>query len=280
MDSVSTSTPSLFDKLERVELTPTARIDSVDQNACDSALSDYQATLDEITAMERAVLPLTPDVHEGDHESWLRTRSWSERFIENAKREFEDGRKEARRAFVQSIVQHFEQRHGISLNIYPLEFDEAADLTVDQVLDRVLDKLGGRTFNDAAAGQLRAEFKRIMFGRVSVAKKTVRLPNVLTYREEYGGGYRLDYGQDGYYRTFVRALSHFEKPECTTELSGIAHTLPHRQVGGIRVDFSETYDLFADRITSVRFYKNGNIAITFPDGESAQAFVRTFDLLA
>lgn len=174
-----------------------------------------------------------------------------------------------------AITQHFNEKHHVKLELSAY-FEEVDTPTFEDIEARVLTQLCGKSLDESASDQIKANFQKHIYSRtVKLGKSFIDLSNYVywySFGVTYRDAYEIDFQGVRKMQALYRALNLFEDGNL-----GEAHNLT-RRCGERKPPVGEAIELGYEKITSLTFFKNGKVRVTFSAPEHVQAFATAYDL--
>ncbi|WP_240416750.1 hypothetical protein [Paenibacillus periandrae] len=250
-----------LEKIEKVQIVNSNRIDADDQFFCESQEKVYRDTV-------ALFISITEQL-----------KSAGSHFVQRYKDigHFEDRLPEIKEEHVYGICRYFEKKYNVTLNKERIHSKyKKQDVTVDLVLDEIFVELGGYNFKEKADNEIKTEMRRIATiqnvfgGKVKSNRVTIEKTGAVSHCSIF---HRFSLGDNS--TAIFKALTHFECGRVEEhELFGTHYgRYQHDRSGDV---IFEKLDLDLDKVQSIKFFKNKKVEIEFKSGAAALAFANDY----
>lgn len=178
------------------------------------------------------------------------------------------------RAFENRIIEYFNEKYNIkvdsSTNDDEYTIKNQKSPRWEDVVQKVIAHLGGRTFYDTAKDEMKNNFlndvKKYKGGHnVSVKSKVITIHNAIYVYDRFDGTSYIDYGSARKLEQFLQYLILCADDQIIDTSSAI------QGLDTLHTDFSRWYDTASNSIESVKVYKNQRIDFRFKTASAALA---------
>lgn len=289
----------LLEKFNAVEVKTDDRITQRDKDFCEQHQAAYENAVTSYTEMLRLWLTLDERQKEllgdaqGEHYDRYLCGREDVRINNYGVKSHVD---ELHRLFIQTIIEHFCESHGIELNEYrimdallknpddllkPLEEKwsdmprQRTPIRYETIVDLIYEQMDGQSFDEFAMSQLKDNCYNAVRGFGRDAVEVERKKAVIRLRGRFCHMY-LNYGREEWsvqerLKSILKAAAYYE----TGEFGNIPERL-WELIKGETLHYG--YVMFTDcqKISELQMYKNGRVDLSFSSEDSAREFFNVF----
>lgn len=287
---------SLFEKLEKVEVSKKSRITPSDEaflikiqkekDQAQKQLESCRAIL-QAEAEKQKELNLSKIVENGEYrrnnDPYLRASQrehWQDAYMFDYNYPLlaiKKNLKSLNRFFFSKVIRHFNDTYHLTVSSSISEkLDQEKDLHFEKVLDYLFDELGGMDLTESGEKKIISDFRDKISGPYSyrgaeVKGKKVVIDSFFYVRQRYNGAYELDSREER--NILASALSYFEQ-KCLEPLNHIIRSIPEGEF-----DIKEKHSFHcSDKIDNIKVFKNNRLDIEFVSSALAREFYKLFEL--
>ncbi|WP_350303291.1 hypothetical protein [Bacillus pumilus] len=257
---------NLLQKLEAVEIDHTSRISQEDEQFCVKEQTLYnqaRLTLNKADKEIKALLSLDSQ----------------ERYVSKygVVREMEKAKEDCYKAFIRAITLYFSEKYTVEFNyekFYKL-FSLEELTTYKQVLDQLIEALGGFSFTEMSNEQIKNKINEAVY-KFEVKKSTLHLPSFVNFDSDWMGGLQISWRNEEKLTKLFDALSLFEYGE-STKINKFVSIEKEMREGSRKAFIFDKYEMENfNKIKSFKAFKNGKVSIEFHTLELANEFANTY----
>lgn len=243
---------NLLSKFEEVKIDSLGYIDDQDQKTFEALQAEC------IDALKAVDLTL----------SFLDKNPFSNSYYKNSElvKQLEQGKKGMKIKFANDIRDHLESKYGVT--ILSFDFENFKDIDYIDVLDKIIQNLGGYTFKEKAFFEIQKSIANHIYKpNVSVKNVTVNIKNFI----HFASITYIMYEQDKL-KHLLNAIEYFE-----TEKVILRNELKELLWRRDREDWLNSYScLTTNKVKALKSFKNSSFQLKFDSNASALAFAQTF----
>lgn len=181
--------------------------------------------------------------------------------------------------FVSCLSYYFQRNYSVTIDNEKInkKFGENIEITYNDILDEIIEQLGGFSFSEKAEKEIKDKLKertrsyyRDNTPRVKVAKNKITINDYCYFESRWGGGRSLHYNYNEYIEDLFRAFSYYQEKstKMTEEYKAIYDSLRNK--------YEPDFELNNGMVTKLKFYQNRKVDIWFANSDMANQFAKDF----
>ena len=257
---------NLFEKFEQVKIENTSRISTNDQEVCENLHSELTKVVDFCSKNEQF---LTKNAVNSVFFSSKALHSENEKILVEAKDHF-----------ITEVFHHFSSTYKVSLNSFDCKNKYDQTVTWQVLVDEIIEQLGGCSFKEKAAAEVRKNFFDTIgrWTKVSIKGQRLTIPNYIHVEDSYRGKeyIRLSYYSHENFSKLFKAIMLYERGEVDSSWQSLMSGF---DFGGniLKTDLLCEHDFsWLNKFQSLRLFKNSNVILKFVSSEDCEKFAREY----
>lgn len=261
----------LFEKFEAFEIKAIDRIPEEDVLYCEN----QQKLYDQAIGFLQGCLQKTLEIYNAYQDDEFRKDGYIDKHDDI--RHFEKRIENVRLAFINKIKYYFINKYKITIDKLS---EKEGDLHYSDLVDEVIEQLGGLSFGEKAVKELQDKLKdscRRGYSseiKVNVKNKKVVINDfVWASKCKFMERWEISYSNRDTLILLFKGLTHFESGKI-----GLAHYYEWfmKEVGDYKESVFEKRELGYNKVQAIHIYKNGKTEIEFSTKEQAQKFAKEY----
>ncbi len=281
----------LIERFDKLKINPTDSISGKDRSFCENLQKEYDSLQRQLNKYVELFVKLNEE--EKNNPYSLKSSEWREEYIElkDAPKWYERFmftplyplqvcRKflsEGRKRFIEEAGNYFERIYNLELNLDEL-IESEKPVCYQDVVEEIVRQVGEVSLNDSGIRNLINGFKNCVYyrNRVVIKSNKITIDNYVYYSYHSLPSLKID-RTDKQVNALIMAMSHFESGG-VSPLHIITDNMPGRSYSD-EVDPTMEYIFYhAEKIRSIKFFKNRRVDIKFTTNEYARKFYEYFEL--
>ena len=258
---------NLFERFDQVKIKNTSRINANDQEVCENLQSEFKKVIDFCAKNEHF---LTEDAVDSEFFSSQSLLSKNKTILD-----------ETKDSFINEVFHHFGSTYKVSLNSFDSRNKHDHTVTWQLLVDEIIEQLGGCSFKEKAAAEVRENFSGTIgrWAKVSIKGQRLTIPDYIRVEDSYKG---KEYVCLSYHSTYeylpklFKAIMLFERGEVDGSWQSLMNGFDSRN-DMLKTDLLCEHDYsWLNKFQSIRFFKNSKVELKFASSEDCEKFAREF----